>query len=249
MKKTFLNNLLCMIAVMLTFSSCNKNDEELTSYSYSTLGDIENANGSEYYVNSDKGNKLLINNYPNLKQLGIGEGDRIFAEFFMNENKNEAYNEVIDIYYVYKVLVKDPIALTAENSEEVADDKIDVYNITCTDKYLNLWYTFYMGGNETHLLNLVTVDEPKKNEKGYVYVEFRHNSKDDPSLHPYNGIVSFKLDQLKADNPDAKGLIIRVRTYNNGEYFYQINFDGTSEEVQEVAAAKQKLSEVFDLAE
>ena len=97
-------------------------------------------------------------------------------------------------------------------------------------------------------MNLVTVDEPKKDEEGYVYVEFRHNSKDDPSLHPYNGIVSFKLDKLKADNPDAKGLIVKVRTFDNGERFYKIGFDGKTE-VQEVAAAKAKLSEVFDLAE
>lgn len=248
MNRTFLNNLLCMIAVMLVFSSCDKNEEYPTSYS--TLGDIENANGSEYFVNSDKGNKLLISNYSSLKQLGIEEGDRIFAEFFMNAtpNEDEAYDEVIDVYYVYKVLVKDPVALTTENSEEVADDKIDIYNMTCTDKYLNLWYTFFVGGSETHILNLVTVDEPKKDEEGYVYVEFRHNSKDDPSLHPYNGIVSFKLDKLKADNPDAKGLIVRVRTFDNGERFYKIGFDGKTE-VQEVAAAKAKLSEVFDLAE
>lgn len=248
MNRTFLNNLLCMIAVMLVFSSCDKNEEYPTSYS--TLGDIENANGSEYFVNSDKGNKLLISNYSSLKQLGIEEGDRIFAEFFMNAtpNEDEAYDEVIDVYYVYKVLVKDPVALTTENSEEVADDKIDIYNMTCTDKYLNLWYTFFVGGSETHILNLVTVDEPKKDEEGYVYVEFRHNSKDDPSLHPYNGIVSFKLDKLKADNPDAKGLIVKVRTFDNGERFYKIGFDGKTE-VQEVAAAKAKLSEVFDLAE
>lgn len=229
MNRTFLNNLLCMIAVMLVFSSCDKNEEYPTSYS--TLGDIENANGSEYFVNSDKGNKLLISNYSSLKQLGIEEGDRIFAEFFMNAtpNEDEAYDEVIDVYYVYKVLVKDPVALTTENSEEVADDKIDIYNMTCTDKYLNLWYTFFVGGSETHILNLVTVDEPKKDEEGYVYVEFRHNSKDDPSLHPYNGIVSFKLDKLKADNPDAKGLIVRVRTFDNGERFYKIGFDGKTE--------------------
>ena len=56
MNRTFLNNLLCMIAVMLVFSSCDKNEEYPTSYS--TLGDIENANGSEYFVNSDKGNKF-----------------------------------------------------------------------------------------------------------------------------------------------------------------------------------------------
>ena len=88
MNRTFLNNLLCMIAVMLVFSSCDKNEEYPTSYS--TLGDIENANGSEYFVNSDKGNKLLISNYSSLKQLGIEEGDRIFAEFFMNATPNEA---------------------------------------------------------------------------------------------------------------------------------------------------------------
>ena len=246
MNRTFLNNLLCMIAVMLVFSSCDKNEEYPTSYS--TLGDIENANGNEYFVNSDKGNKLLISNYSSLKQLGIEEGDRIFAEFFMNATPNEAYDEVIDVYYVYKVLVKDPVALTTENSEEVADDKIDTYNMTCTDKYLNIWYTFFTGGSEAHILNLVTVDEPKKDEEGYIYVEFRHNSKNDPSLHPYNGIVSFKLDKLKADYPDAKGLIVRVRTFDNGERFSKIDFDGESE-VQEVAASNAKLSEVFDLAE
>lgn len=214
--------LICIAFIMAVTSSC-MNDDNNGTY-YSTIGSLEKADGINYLIATDSGRKLLISNSTEVAAEAKA-GDRLYVEFTFDSEEPQGYDGKIDIFYLYKILVKDPVHLTAENSNEIGDDYIFVSEIWATDKYLNFRFQYFSGGDKTHYINLVTVDEPKKTEDGYLYVEFRHNANNDVEQYPYNGIVSFNTDKLLSENPSLKGLIIRMKTYSAGDYFYKLNFE------------------------
>ena len=240
-----------MLAVMLAFAACNNDDTDPNDYYHNmTIGDVKEADGNSLYIDSDKGNKLLIQNSNELTNHDIKAGDRLYAEFLMSDKHVQGYNNVMDVTYFYKVLTKDPVALTADNVQEIGDDKIAVTDIWCSKDYLNIQFQFFTDGTEAHLLNLVTTTDIPENsiDSNYAYVEFRHNSKNDANLYPYNGIVSFRLDNLKKDKPNLKGLIVRVRTYNDGERLYKVNFTAQDGSDETQSPRRNNLSEVTELA-
>ena len=213
----------CFVAVAL--SSClDDGDGVEYGYYYSTIGIIEENGDGGCYVETDTGKKLLVSN-PRDVLAEVSDGDRVYVEFNLTGGKPQGYDDEIDVFYVYSVLVKDPVHLKAENAKEIGDDNISVSEIWTTDEYLNFRFQFYSGGDKTHYVNLVTVDEPKRTEDGYVYVEFRHNANYDSAQYPYSGIVSFNTDSFLSENPSLKGFVVRVKTYASGEQFYKIDFD------------------------
>lgn len=215
-----------IVAALSGLASCS-NDENyyVEPAFYSTIGSLDKNENSEYYINSDKNKKLLVENSQLLTNAEIKEGDRVYSEFTLNESKPEGYDEAINMLYVYKVLVKDPVKLTDENSAEIADNNIGISSIWSSKNYLNFFFQFLGSGQTKHFINLVTVDNPKKTEDGYLYVEFRHNAYGEASKNAYNGIVSFDITDLLAENPNLKGFIVRVNTYFEGEQFYKIDIN------------------------
>lgn len=227
MAKYWMNfiKIVCVVALAVSATACLDDDTETITV-YSTIGNLEKAENGDYFINADSGRKLLLANRPSEVEEVAEEGDRLYAEFTFMDFIPKDYDRWISLHYVYKILVKDPVLLTDENRQEIGDDAISVSEIWDTDGYLNFRFQFYSGGDKTHYLNLVTVGESGQIVNGYLYVEFRHNANDDTELYPYNGIVSFRTDGIKADNPSLKGLFVRVKTYSSGEQFYKIDFDG-----------------------
>ena len=54
---------------------------------------------------------------------------------------------------------------------------------------------------------------PNPDGDGYLQLELRHNRLNDPEIdHILWGVASFRLEDLKLENPDLKGLKIKVRS-------------------------------------
>ncbi len=220
--------LLLSVVLISGLASCNDDDNvDVKAFGYSTLGSIEKTADADYFIDSDKGRKLFVENPQVMNELK--EGDRVYAEFLLSGQKREGFDECINIYYLYKVLIKDPVHLTAENEKDIADDKIRAIDIWPTDDYLSFRFQFYASGTKTHIINLVTVDNPDKQEDGYQYVELRHNAVGDGGQQLYNGIVSFNIRNFVDENPDLKGFIVRVRTFNDGLNYIKIDLKTDNE--------------------
>ncbi len=223
-RQLIFTKLVCVCIIMAAFSSCLDDDDTEQAYYYSTIGMLEKVDDNNYGIATDTGKKLLISNSSDIDSESMKSG-RVYAEFTILDVVKEGYDNVIHVYFIYDVLVKDFVHLTDENMQEIGDDNISVSEIWTTDDYLNFRFQFYSGGGKTHYINLVTVDEPKQSEDGYLYVEFRHNANYDSVEYPYNGIASFRTADVLSENPSLKGFIIRVKTYSSGEKFYKISFD------------------------
>lgn len=228
------------------FTSCldDDNDDWPLNSIYTTIGEVVKVDEAVYYIDSDKDNKLYIQNTDILNTFKIEDGDRVYAEFVFLDKSSVQEGTEIKVGYIYKVLTKDVKHLTAENQYEIGDDNIDVTNIWQSGEYLNLLYSFYTDSKTVHYLNMVTVDNPKKTEDGYLYLEFRHNANYDFNQVNglYNGLVSFDVDDITKENPNLKGFIIRVNR-SRGERFYKVDLTAEEEDVPKIPDNPQPLAE------
>ncbi len=71
---------------------------DVEAFGYSTLGSIEKTADADYFIDSDKGRKLFVEN-PQVMN-GLKEGDRVYAEFLLSGQKREGFDECINIYYL-----------------------------------------------------------------------------------------------------------------------------------------------------
>ena len=237
-----------LLSMVVFLTSCLDDDDSkwpLNSV-YTTIGEVVEESDDVYYIDSDKDNKLYVQNVDALKNSEIENGDRVYAEFiFVENNTNRPENgSEIKVGFIYKVLTKDIEHLSNENEYEIGDDNIDVSNIWLSGDYLNLMYSFFTDSKTVHFLNMVTVDHPKKAEDGYLYLEFRHNANYDFNEVNglYNGLVSFDVDEIIRQNPGMKGFIIRVNR-NKGERFYKVDLKNVGEDVPELPDTPQPLAE------
>lgn len=219
-----LKTLLLLSLVTFLVSSCD-DDPNPYEVPYITFGEVVKTE-TNTVIESDLGNTLVVSNPQIFERAKVEDGDRIYGVFHFVEPKgNDKDSKVIELGFVYKILTKDIVALTPENEKEISDDAIAPVDLWISGEYLNFNYTFFTDGMTTHYLNMVTVDNPKKQEDGYQYVEIRHNANYDYDrfVGQYTGIVSFDIDDIVKENPGLKGFIVRIKTTSVGERFYKVN--------------------------
>ncbi len=214
MKRNLVIALVCLFVSMMLFSSCVDNDEKYLEVGLpisTTIGTLNDAGDGRLYIDSDLGNTLYVKNSEMLSSTGFEAGQRIYAEFPAPMVNKTPFVGEVELLYAYAVKVKDVVALTDANREEIGDDPIDVYSIWNSKNYLNVQFHFLTNGPDPHYINLVTVDG-SQNVNGYVYLEFRHNANGNKPLKDYLGIVSFDISEYMED-PAVKGFMIRVNSY------------------------------------
>lgn len=153
MRKNTIIGSLVMIVLIVMLSACQEDFDETfgaVPY-YVTIGDVVRIDDSSYYIDSDKGNKLYVENYQDLDYAEIGDGDRIYAHFLMLEKPMEGYTGVAHLEYIYKVLTKEPVTLTVANDSEMGNDPIGIFDIWCSDKYLNFNYQYIAGYEQPYV--------------------------------------------------------------------------------------------------
>lgn len=244
MRSSFLTAFFCMLCVLAAFTSCDKNsDASYTNPRYATIGLLETDSENRFCIVSDKGNKFHVLNTQDLLDNEFTEGDRVYAEMLGETNLEEPFDGDISVIYASKVLTKDIVALTDENSAEIGDDPIDIYALWNSGKYLNLQFFLLTNGARPHYINLVTVDEPKKQENGYVYLELRHNGNGNTLVNSYTGYASFDISKY-LDDTTVKGFIIRDRTFRNGEVFLKYDLEREGVNPQTVRTPQQEENNV-----
>ncbi len=208
----------------LALSSCNEslNPDEI-NYISNTIGKLERDNHSRYFIDGDRDSRFYIRNPQALFDGGIRPGERVYIEYTNAVQLRQSVKEV-DIFYAYEVPVETACHLSEDNEEAVGDDPIKVHMMWASDDYLNIQYQFFTESKFPHSLSLVSVDHPKKEKPGYIYLEFRHNKNNNTGLNNYIGIISFDIEDYLENAPRTKGFIVRVNT-RKGERFYQVEVD------------------------
>lgn len=226
-KRNIIIVMLGMVFAMLLFSACSMDGDEMNASEAinATIGTFQKESDTSYYIDSDKGNKLYVNNYTDLLDDGYTSGQRIYAEFQGNIT-HVPYVGSVNVTYAYPVLVKQ---ITAASSD-TADDPVDALRIWTSRNFLNIQYIIMTSGTYIHNMDLVTVDSPKQKEDGYQYLELRHGLNGNTALTSFVGIASFDISRYLADS-SLKGFIVRFNGLDGKEAFAKCDIDRSNIDV------------------
>ncbi|MBN2487124.1 MAG: NigD-like N-terminal domain-containing protein [Bacteroidales bacterium] len=196
----------------LLMLSCSKETEQTPNY-YSALGNVKESNDS-IILESDSGKRLYISSYN--RQYKIEDGDRILAYFtIVEQTLPVGIDNIIDIYYHEKILLKPVVEYTASNSDSLGYDLIEIRAIGVSKDYLNLNFNF-MWAYKQHSINLARPAGEIPSDT--IDLEIRHNRNDDALLNWTEAIVSFDLSSLKNELADSVVLRVKANDYYNSKY-------------------------------
>lgn len=236
MKKfSILTRIILFITLLPALQSCldTDNDDYFVTCPEGTqlaLGTfiVPDANAPrEFYIALDKGITIFPGDTTALHNYKLIDGQRAFIGYLPQTEPVEGYDMNAIIYYVEDILTKSIIPLTEETADSIGNNGINITSYLLNEDYLTLEYQYLgsMNENKKHMLNLVeNKTDSKDEEEGYICLEFRHNAFDDTPLKPVNGIVSFKLKNIKEQMKGKKGIKIRVSTIYDGIQDYKADF-------------------------
>ncbi|MDG5800187.1 NigD-like protein [Marinilabiliaceae bacterium ANBcel2] len=148
-------------------------------------------------------------------------GDRIWLNYTILSKSEGAYDYLVMVNRVDKILTKDIIELNAHNADSIGNDPVRIIDWWFSKDHLSIRFV-YGGGGKVHFINLVQDIDNPKNEEGIPVLEFRHNRNDDPYNYKMYGTVSFSLDYLveQADEEvDEVEFILKARPFKDEEPF------------------------------
>lgn len=234
MKKLLSLKLFMILAALTFLTACNDNENSST-WTGSAIGNFVKVDDATYYIDVAQGNKLYVSNFNELINNKIEPGSRVYCAFLIEtENpKGSAYTYNVRVYQCIPLTVKEPVHLTPDKAEEVGDDKINLLYAWAGDRYIDIQFQIQATGNITHTINLVTVDKTEQVKEGYKYLELRHNANGDYALENYNGMMSFDITKILAEEPSLKGFIIKV-PYQSGVKYVEVDYEGSKPGIEPI---------------
>jgi hypothetical protein len=213
MKVKYLTILMVFIGVMLGFTSCMDDPEEVIP-EYTYICDIhEYFNG--YILVTDWNDVLYASALP-ANYNDFTSGSRVIATFTdVEEVEGQEYGFTITINELLGVNTKEVIDVSASDQKDtLATDLVSVYSPTSANKYLNITYE-YMASElyvDKHQFYIVyDADEQDKDDE--LVLRMHHDMKDDSdtggsSLLQYRGFRSFDFRAFDAMKEKPYNIIL-----------------------------------------
>ena len=180
--------ILALIAGSLFVTSCSDDDGYSLDKFWVSIATVDNQAGDPYFFLKLDNGKLMWTAATNLPYYRPADGQRIVADYTILSDKPEGsgYDHDVKLNNVlHKILTKDVASITAENSDSLGYDPIQINDIWVGGDHLNVEFVF-AGLSKVHYINLGQ-DEADSYNDGKVHLKFRHNANSDsPS---YNGFV------------------------------------------------------------
>lgn len=221
--RKFLIGLSVALFLGVGFTSCLDDDQESTPMRYLEMGIVKMGNADEIRVLTDSELLLELDSYPT--GFDYEEDQRVMLQYSVSKLNQESadYDYLVDVYSVQEVRLKDVIELNEENRDTIGDDQIYINEVWVSGDFLNVDFYFY-GDGEVHYINVVKDPEEQTDDPSKVYLQVRHDARDDDMVERYRGIMSFKLEPLQVVDLNEVELIFE----NQGFYampYSQIEVD------------------------
>lgn len=218
------------VILLCGLTSCGDDEDGYyVPYSYA-VGDMVVEEGHSPYILLDDKKTMFPSNGDRLPSYLTKNGKRVIVNFTFLDGQREGYDYYIVVNDIDSVLVKNVIPITPETTDSIGNDPMNILSMWTSEKYLTVQFETRGLGREKHMINLVRdySEAATLDEEGYLHLNLRHNRMDDPDLdHFLWGVASFRMDDIKSEFPDIKGLKIEVRTLHDGTRDYTCDFDYT----------------------
>ncbi len=200
MKINYSSIWMLLIGVMLGFTSCMDDPEEVVP-TYTYVCDIqEYANG--YVLQTDWNDILFANNLP-ADYDDFTSGSRVIATFTdLTKVEGQEYEYTITIKGLTDVMTKDIVDISGSDQKDtLGTDILTIYSAESANKYLNITYDFmaselYLDKHQFYIV----YDEDEQENDDELVLRMHHDMKDDSdtgesSLKLYRDFLSFDFRQ------------------------------------------------------
>ncbi len=212
-RKFILSTIILAMFVAIGFQSCEDNDGYSLGDFWVDIATVEtDDNSSAYWFILDDGTTL----WPAASDIQYlpKQGQRIILNYsILSDQKNE-FDHYIKINYIWDILTKKTIVLTATNADSIGNDPVKINDMWIGNHYLNVDFLFNYGGIRPHAINLVENSLIPDPQDGKIHLEFRHNAYGSTNNRLYNGLVCFDLKPYQNSSTDSVTFAIKVLDWN-----------------------------------
>ncbi|PRY98307.1 NigD-like protein [Marinilabilia salmonicolor] len=199
------------------FTSCLDDDNESTPMRYLEMGIVKMGETDEIRVLTDSELLLELDNYP--ASFDFEEEQRVMIQYSVSElnEENTTYDYLVDVYSVQEVRLKDVIELNEENRDTIGDDQIYINEVWVSGDFLNIDFQFY-GDGKVHYINVVKDPDEQTDDPAKIYLQVRHDAREDDMEEIYRGIMSFRLEPLQVESLEEVELIFENQSFYSMPY-------------------------------
>jgi hypothetical protein len=215
--RKFLFVLSVALFVGVSFTSCLDDDEESTPVRYLEMGIVKIGDSDEVRVLTDSELLLELDSYPT--SFDYEAEQRVMIQYSVSDRNQESseYDYLVDVYSVQEVRLKDVIELNEENRDTIGEDQIYINEVWVSGDFLNIDFQFY-GDGEVHYINVVKDPDEQTDEVSKVYLQVRHDAREDEMVDIYRGIMSFRLEPLQVESLEEVELIFKNQSFYSMPY-------------------------------
>ncbi len=212
-RKFILSTIILAMFVAIGFQSCDDNDGYSLGDFWVDIATVEtDDNSSAYWFILDDGTTL----WPAASDIQYlpKQGQRIILNYSILSNQKNEFDHYIKINYIWDILTKKTIVLTATNADSIGNDPVKINDMWIGNHYLNVDFLFNYGGIRPHAINLVENSLIPDPQDGKIHLEFRHNAYGSTNNRLYNGLVCFDLKPYQNSSTDSVTFAIKVLDWN-----------------------------------
>lgn len=212
-RKFILSAITLAMFVAIGFQSCDDNNGYSLGDFWVDIATVEtDDNSSAYWFILDDGTTL----WPAASDIQYlpKQGQRIILNYSILSNQKNEFDHYIKINYIWDILTKKTIVLTATNVDSIGNDPVKINDMWIGNHYLNVDFLFNYGGIRPHAINLVENSLIPDPQDGKIHLEFRHNAYGSTNNRLYNGLVCFDLKPYQNSSTDSVTFAIKVLDWN-----------------------------------
>lgn len=215
-RKFILGTITLAMFVAIGLQSCDDSDDYSLGDFWVDIATIETDNNSSaYWFILDDGTTL----WPAASDIQYlpEKGQRIILNYSILSDQKDGFDHYIRINYIWNILTKKTIVLTATNADSIGNDPVKINDMWIGNHYLNVDFSFNYGGIRPHAINLVENSLIPDPQDGKIHLEFRHNAYGSTSNRLYDGLVCFDLKPYQNNSTDSVTFAIKVLDWNTGD--------------------------------
>lgn len=216
--------LLMLGLVLWSTTSCLDDDGYSLDKFWVDYGVIDGTPGS-YTIVTDNG-KRLFPSASAIPGFQVKDSMRVILNYTIlgDGAANSSIHHYVRINDMRKVLKKNIVELTAENTDSIGNDGLRILQVWTTPAYdlLNVEFAYQGSPYYTHYINLVTDATQPSDSEGNTMIQLRHNKNGDPYTSPLlTGVASFDLRSLRKEGANSVAFRLQAKALPGEEEYSQ----------------------------
>lgn len=210
-----------IIIVCLFLPACGGDDVDYGLGEYKVdLVTVAKQNNADIYFVLDNG-KTLFSLDNALVPANIQNGQRVLLNYSFTSEKTSGFDYTVKINYISGIVQGNLEKIGPADLSALKNDPVQFESVWIGGKYLNMtfYFDYHSGQHQISLVRDTTIQQTD-----IVYLQFRHDRKNDPPGSRRKVIASFDLSKALGNPEGNKELSVEFNTTHYGVKSYHLEY-------------------------